>query len=144
VLRAILLVFGTPVFAGMVLCQQLPDAPIPQEANKPLVQWEVKTSPHTWFEVANAIAIPPQRQFGGYDRVLSVDSWTAANFKPMSAASAGAALCSRFLKKKCQASGDGVDCGAWKMPLTLLGMMHGERAGNRPRQPFPSSYRFPY
>src|SRR5205814_1429138 len=93
------------------------------------------------FEVHDMTSVPLPRQPRSFDLVPSSDSKPTLSLRPMNPASAGAALCSRFLKKKCQATFEGTTCGVWRLPLTLFGMMHGGRVTNRTYRPFPSSYR---
>ncbi len=132
----------TTVLAGAALSQQLPDAPVSQTADATSVRWEVSPRLHTFFEAHDTTPVPPQRQLRSYDLVFSSDTTPVVSLKPMNAASAGAALCSRFLKKKCQATFEGEACGAWRVPLTLFGLMHGGRGSNRTNRPFPPSYSF--
>lgn len=134
--------FVTAVLAGAALSQQLPDAPVPQTADAPPVRWEVSPRLHTFFNFHDETPIPQQRQLRSYDLAFSSDATPVVSFKPMNAASAGAALCSRFLKKKCQATFEGDACGVWRAPLKFLDMMHGGRGSNRTYRSFPPSYSF--
>lgn len=138
--RPLLLVLMSAL-AGAASGQQLPDTPVRQTADANSVPWQLSLRPHTLFGPQHTIAVPQQGQHNPFDLAIRDDTTQIVSRKPIQPTSAVAAVFSHSLKKKCQVTFKGYTCGVWSVPLTLFGMMQGERASDRANRLSAPSYR---